>query len=91
MTIIRDDEVLGGEPRIDETRIAVRHIAARVIDAGQSPAYVADQLDLPLASVYEALSYYYKHIEEMRDIEQENEDAFERVRETSLKPKETVQ
>ena len=91
MMITRDHDVLGGEPRIDETRVGVRHVAARVIDAGQSPAYVADQLDLSLASVYEALSYYYDHIEEIREVERENEDAFERVRETSLKPKETVQ
>ena len=91
MTITRADDVLGGEPCIQETRIGVRHVAARVIEAGQSPAYVADQLDLSLASVYEALSYYYDHIEEMRDIERENEDAFEHVRESSLKPKETVQ
>ena len=91
MTITRDDDVLGGEPRIDGVRIGVRHVAARVIDAGQSPAYVADQLNLPLASVYEALSYYYGNIEEMREAERENEDAFERVRETSLKPKEAVE
>ncbi|MFB6161057.1 MAG: DUF433 domain-containing protein, partial [Haloferacaceae archaeon] len=78
MAITRDDDVLGGEPRIDETRVGVRHVAARVIDSGQSPAYVADQLDLPLAEVYEALSYYYDHVEEMRDLERENEDAFER-------------
>jgi uncharacterized protein (DUF433 family) len=91
MTIARDEDVLGGEPRIDGTRIGVRHVAARVIDAGQSPAYVADQLDLPLASVYEALAYYYDNIEEMREIEQDNEEAFERIDESSLKPKETVQ
>lgn len=91
MTITRDDDVLGGEPHIDGTRVGVRHVAARVIEAGQSPAYVADQLDLSLASVYEALSYYYGHIEEMRGVERENQDAFERVHETSLKPKETVQ
>lgn len=90
MTVTRDDDVLGGEPRIDETRVGVRHVAARVVDAGQSPAYVADQLDLSLASVYEALSYYYDNIEEMRKVERENDDAFERVREASLKPKETV-
>ena len=90
MTIARDDDVLSGEPRIDETRVGVRHVAARVIDSGQSPAYVADQLDLSLAEVYEALSYYYDHVEEMRDLERENEDAFERVRESSLKPKETI-
>jgi len=91
MTITRDDGVLGGEPRIDETRVGVRHVAARVIDSGQSPAYVADQLDLSLAEVYEALSYYYGHVEEMRNLERENENAFERVRESSLKPKETIQ
>jgi uncharacterized protein (DUF433 family) len=91
MTITHDEDVLGGEPRIDGTRIGVRHVAARVIDAGQSPAYVADQLDLPLASVYEALSYYYDNIDAMREIEQENEEAFDRVEKSSLKPKETVQ
>ncbi|WP_436934395.1 DUF433 domain-containing protein [Halovenus marina] len=91
MTITRDDDVLGGEPRIGETRVGVRHVAARVIDSGQSPAYVAAQPDLSLAEVYEALSYYYDHVDEMRDLERENEDAFERVRESSLKPKETIQ
>ncbi len=91
MSITRDEDVLGGEPRIEGTRVGVRHIAAQVIDSGQSPAYVADQLDLSLAVVYESLSYYYEHIDEMREFERENSDAFERVRESSLKPKEPVQ
>lgn len=91
MSITRDEDVLGGEPRIEGTRVGVRHIAARVIDSGQSPAYVADQLDLSLAVVYESLSYYYEHIDEMREFERENSDAFERIRESSLKPKEPVQ
>ena len=90
MTITRDDDVLGGEPRIGGTRVSVRHVASRVIDAGQSPALVADQLDVSLAEVYEALSYYYSNIEEIREYERENEAAFERVRERSLKPKEPV-
>jgi len=90
MTITRDGDVLGGEPRIDGTRIGVRHVAARVIDGGQTPVAVADQFDLSLSAVYEALSYYYDHVEEMREYERENEEAFEKTRETSLKPKETV-
>lgn len=90
MTITRDDDVLGGEPRIEGTRVGVRHVASRVIDAGQSPALVADQLDISLAEVYEALSYYYSNIEEIRKYERENEAAFDRVRERSLKPKEPV-
>lgn len=91
MSITRDDDVLGGEPRLDGTRIGVRHVAARVIDGGQSPAHVADQFDVTLAAVYEALSYYYSHIDEMRAIEGANGDAFERVRDSSLKPKEPVE
>lgn len=90
MSITHDEDVLGGEPRIEGTRIGVRHVATRVIDSDQSPVHVADQLDVSLAAVYESLSYYYAHIEEMRELEQENEAAFERVRESSLKPKETV-
>ena len=91
MTIARDDDVLGGEPRINGTRVGVRHVAARVIDGGQSPAHVADQFYLPISDVYEALPYYYGHIEEMRDLERENEAVFGRVQELSLKPKEPVQ
>jgi len=91
MSITRGDDILGGEPRIEGTRIGVRHVSARVIEGGQTPAHVADQLDIPLTSVYEALSYYYAHIDEMRDLEAENETAFDRVRDASLKPKGTVQ
>lgn len=90
MSITRNDDVLGGEPRIDGTRIGVRHVAARVIAGGRSPAHVADQFDISLAAVYEALAYYYAHIDELRELEQENNAAFEQVRDSSLKPKETV-
>ena len=89
--IVRTDDVLGGEPRIEGTRIAVRHVAVRAVDNGQSPAHVADQLGITLSEVYEALSYYYGNVEEMREFDRENEIAFERVEETSLKPKERVQ
>lgn len=91
MAIARNEAILGGEPRIEGTRIGVRHVAGRVIDGGRSPAYVADQLDLSLAEVYEALSYYYRHDEEMRAIEAENEEAFDRLRDASLHPKDPVE
>jgi uncharacterized protein (DUF433 family) len=90
MTITTDDDVLGGEPRIAGTRISVRHVANLVVDSGRSPAYVADQLDISLAAAYEAVAYYYNNIDEMRALEEENADAFKRIRESSLKPKEPV-
>lgn len=91
MTITRDEGILGGEPRIDGTRVGVRHVAARVVDSGQSPAYVADQLDLSLSDVYDALSYYYDHIEEIQALQRENGEAFDRITSESLHPKETIQ
>lgn len=91
MSITRDTDILGGEPRINGTRIGVRHVAARVIDGDQSPASAADQFNTSLAAIYQALSYYYEHIEDMREYERANEAAFEDVRATSLKPKETIQ
>ncbi len=90
MTIVRDPDILGGEPRIEGSRVGVRHIGARVIDSGQSPAHVADQLDLSISSVYEALAYYYEHLEEIRQFQRENETAFERVRESALPPNESI-
>ena len=91
MTIARDDGVLGGEPRIDGTRVGVRHVAALVIEGGQTPAYTADQFDISMAEVYGALSYYYAHIDDMRQLERENEVAFDQVGDAALKPKETIQ
>jgi uncharacterized protein (DUF433 family) len=91
MRITRNDDILGGEPRIDGTRVGVRHVAARVIDSGQSPAHVSDQLDVSLSSVSEALSDDDAHIDELRELDRENTEAFERVRESSVKPQETVQ
>lgn len=91
MSIVRDDDVLGGEPRIEGTRVGVRHVATLVVDTGKSPAYVADQLDLSMSDVYAALSYYYDNIEEIREIEAANQEAFDRVSSSTLKPKETIE
>lgn len=91
MSIVRDDGVLGGEPRIEGTRVGVRHVAVRIADNGQSPAYVADQLDLSLGDIHAALSYYYDNIEEIRQIEAENREALDRVADSTLKPKERVE
>jgi uncharacterized protein (DUF433 family) len=87
MPIAHDDNVLGGEPRIEGTRVGVRHVGALGIDSGESPARVAEQLDVSLAEVYEARTYDDDHVEEIRAIERENQDAFDQVREESLQPK----
>ena len=66
MTIVADDEVLHGLPRIEGTRISVIHVYDMVV-GGAAPAEVADTLDLALGRVYEALAYYYDHPDERRE------------------------
>ncbi|MDR5673416.1 DUF433 domain-containing protein [Halalkaliarchaeum sp. AArc-GB] len=39
--IVRTDDVLGGEPRLDGRRISVRQIVELVADVGMSPAEMA--------------------------------------------------
>jgi predicted transcriptional regulator len=62
-----------------------------VVDVGQTPAHVADQLDVTLAAVSEALSYDDTTLDEIRAIEESNDEAFERLRTSSLKPTEAVE
>jgi uncharacterized protein (DUF433 family) len=91
MGIARDDAILGGEPRIDGTRVDVRHVAARVVDGGQTPAHVAEQLDITLMEVSEALAYDDATLDEIQAIEDANDEAFERLRTSSLEPTEAVE
>ena len=90
MPIASDEDVMGGEPRIDGTRIAVRHVAGAVIERGHAPAYVADQLELSMSAIDEALAYYDDHPEEIRAYEREHAAAFERAADDALLPTEPL-
>lgn len=57
-TIVQTPGVLGGRPRIDGTRVAVRTITT-LYKQGLSPEEIASQYrHLSLAQVYAALAYY---------------------------------
>jgi uncharacterized protein (DUF433 family) len=73
--IVRTPRVLGGRPRIDGTRIAVRTIAI-LYKQGLSPEEIADQYtQLSLAQVYAALTYYHSTQAEIEaDIAAEQEE-----------------
>lgn len=82
--IVSTDDVLGGAPRIEGRRIGVHHVAARVVDEGESPEQVAADYDLEIADVYRALAYNYDHAEELRTVAADREsvpDGFDVVRE----------
>jgi uncharacterized protein (DUF433 family) len=72
--IVSTEDVLGGKPRIDGTRIGVYFIHERVEGRGLEPQTVADRHDLDVADVYRALTYYYDHPDEMARIEQKREE-----------------
>lgn len=71
--IVRTDDVMGGEPRIEGRRIAVRQVAEWVEEQGLSAQAVADRYDLDVADVYRALAYYHEHPGEMAAVRRRRE------------------
>jgi len=75
--IVHDENVLGGEPRIADTRLSVLFIKERVEGAGLEPRTLADRHDIDIADVYRALAYYHDNPEEMREVEKERKRTVE--------------
>jgi uncharacterized protein (DUF433 family) len=89
--IVRTDDTLGGEPRIEGTRVGVLDVYELVVDGEDSPSSVADQLDRSLAEIYTALAYYYEHPEQMRELREEREQTRQILADEALQPPETGQ
>lgn len=66
--IVRDDDVMGGEPRIEGRRVTVLRIRDLVEERGLPADEVADMHDLDVADVYAALTYFYEHPDEMEAV-----------------------
>lgn len=84
--IVTTEGVLGGVPRINDTRIGVHDVYALAVEGEHSLVDVADQLDLSLGAVHTALAYYYEHPAEMRALEQERADAERDLAQRSVTP-----
>ena len=64
--VVRDDDVLGGEPIVAGTRVPVRAIV-ELWRLGVAPEEVPSHLaHLTLAQVFDALSYYADHQAEIQ-------------------------
>jgi uncharacterized protein (DUF433 family) len=72
--IVKTPSVCGGQPRIDGTRIKVKHVFTWVEKMGMSPAkVVAEYPQLSMAQVHAALAYNWSHQDEIqRDFENED-------------------
>ncbi len=77
---------LMSEPHIRGRRVSVRQVYALVEERGENPEAVADRYDLDVADVYHALAYYHDHPREMRDVEDERDDAIADFRESIDRP-----
>lgn len=78
-SVVRMEEVLGGDPRLDGTRVGVIHVKER-LDAGDDPAQITTDYDIDLADVYHALAYYHDNPAEMDEIEARRESFVEGIR-----------
>jgi uncharacterized protein (DUF433 family) len=64
--IVTDPSICGGSPRIEGTRITVRTLVMYALHHGMSPEELLAQYPhLRLASIYDALSYYYDNREDI--------------------------
>ncbi|MFC5277177.1 DUF433 domain-containing protein [Halorubrum rubrum] len=72
-SIVRDDGIRSGEPRVEGTRITVYDIKRRVIDVGEDPHVVAGEYGISMADLFGALAHYYEHRDGFEDGEREAE------------------
>ena len=78
--IVRDAEILGGEPVIQGTRTSVRAIVENW-RLGLSPEEIVIHMPhLTLARVFEALSYYSDHQEEINECVEKNQIPADKIR-----------
>lgn len=72
--VVRTEDVKGGVPRIEGTRVTVARIQALVEGGGEAPDAVVRRLDVPLPAVYRALAYYHENEELMDELEEEEQE-----------------
>jgi uncharacterized protein (DUF433 family) len=80
----------GGKPRISGTRITVSDIVLMHRRLGRALEEIAGTYDLPLASVYAAMAYYYDHKDEIDQSIEEEEgmaEAFKKNNPSRLREK----
>lgn len=70
MTIVKSPNIKSGQPRIDGTRITVKRIYHAVQRSG-SHKEVADELDIDLEDVDEAIQFVKENPEEIQEVGQE--------------------
>jgi uncharacterized protein (DUF433 family) len=77
--IVKTEEVLGGDPRIENHRIGVYHVYQRYVEGNDTPEEIATSYDISVAEIHAALAYAFSNPEEMREIEARNRALYDEV------------
>lgn len=73
--ITRNPMVHGGEPIIKGTRFPVRSVVFYIVKEGVLPEELAKEFPhLSLSAIYDALSYYYDHTNEIERLIEKNRE-----------------
>jgi uncharacterized protein (DUF433 family) len=75
--IVRADDVLGGDPRIEDHRIGVYHVYQQYVEGDETPEAIATSYDISVAEVHAALAYAFSNPGEMWEIEARNQASYE--------------
>lgn len=71
----RYPNICGGEPVISGTRFPVRSVVFYILKEGMLPEELANEFPhLSLSAIYDALSYYYDHTEEIESLIEDNKE-----------------
>ena len=88
--IVKTEDVLGGDPRIEDRRIGVSHVYQRYVDGGETPEEIATSYDISVAEVHAALAYAFSNPDEMREIETRNRKSSEKDASNRVVPDESA-
>jgi len=75
--IVKTDDVLGGDPRIEDHRIGVYQVYQRYVEGDETPEAIATSYDISVAEIHAALAYAFSNPDEMREIEARNQARYE--------------
>ena len=77
--IVTSEDVLGGDPRIENRRIGVYHVYQQYVEGNETPEAIATSYEIPVAEVHIALAYAFSNHEEIRDIAVRNQAQYEEL------------
>lgn len=78
--IVSEEDVLGGDPRLDGTRVGVLHVYRQYQDGTSPEAIASNYDDVSVADVHTALAFVFDNPELIRRMERETRDVVARIR-----------